>query len=308
MLFQVHWIYPYAKLRRANVLATLEVIDLAATTKPKVVSFVSSTSVIEKGSYVRLSDDIVQKGGRGIPESDNLDASKTGLTQGYGQTKWVSERLILEAGRRGLSGGIVRPAYIVGDSVLAVTNTDDFLMRLIKGCIQLGHIPDINNPINMVPVDHVARITSAVALQSPTSELRVYHVTAHPNPRFNEFLGSLAKYGYRVEKTEYLPWRTLLEQHVLKVQDNALFPLLHMVLDDLPTSTKAAQLDDENTLALMRKAGEKESETVDEALMGRYLAWLIAAGFLDPPTGEGLALPVLDLQNGGARAMGRSGH
>ena len=104
-----------------------------------------------------MSDDIVSRGGSGVPESDDLSAASTGLTQGYGQTKWVSERLILEAGRRGLSGGIVRPAYVVGDSTSAVTNTDDFLWRLVKGCIQLGHIPDIHNAINMVPVDHVAR-------------------------------------------------------------------------------------------------------------------------------------------------------
>ncbi|KAM0747505.1 large subunit of L-aminoadipate-semialdehyde dehydrogenase [Meredithblackwellia eburnea MCA 4105] len=304
----VHWIYPYAKLRKANVLATVEVIELAATTKPKALSFVSSTAVIEKGVYVRMSDDIVQKGGRGVPESDNLDAAKTGLTQGYGQTKWVSERIILEAGRRGLAGGIVRPAYVVGDSKSAITNTDDFLWRLVKGCIQLGNIPDIHNTINMVPVDHVARITSVLALQAPTEPLRVHHVTARPNPRFNDFLGALSLYGYKVEKTEYLPWRTLLEQHVLKVQDNALFPLLHMVLDDLPTSTKAATLDDTNTIALLRASGEIESMTVDDKQMGLYLAWLVAAGFLDAPAAGAVPLPKLELQSGGARAIGRSGH
>lgn len=291
------------------MLATVEVLALAATTKPKTLSFVSSTAAIEKGHYVRMSDDIVQAGGQGVPESDDLSAAATGLTQGYGQTKWVSERLILEAGRRGLAGGIVRPAYVVGDSTSAVTNTDDFIWRLVKGCIQLGHIPDIHNAINMVPVDHVARITSLLALQSPLAPLAVHHVTAHPNPRFNEFLSALARYGYPVQKTEYLPWRTLLEQHVLRSQDNALFPLLHMVLDDLPTSTKAAALDDRNTINLLRTAGERESVTVDDKQMGLYLAWLVAAGFLDaPPANEtALKLPKLKLQNGGARAIGRSG-
>lgn len=287
------------------------IIELAATTRPKVVSFVSSTAAIELGHYVRLADTIVSKGGLGVPESDSLDAGKVGLRGGYGQTKWVSERLILEAGRRGLAGAIVRPAYIVGDSKSAVTNTDDFLMRLVKGCIQLGRVPDIHNPINMVPVDHVARICAVSALQPTNEDLRVYHVTARPAPRFNGFLSSLARYGYPVERIEYLPWRTQLEQHVLKVQDNALFPLLHFVLDDLPTSTKAALLDDTNTVALLRAAGEVESMTVDNDQMGLYLSWLVAAGFLDPPTGGApgsLPLPTLSLQNGSARAIGRSGH
>ncbi|BGP51278.1 large subunit of alpha-aminoadipate reductase [Rhodotorula kratochvilovae] len=306
----VHWVYPYKQLRAANVLATLAVIELAATSRPKALSFVSTTAAIEKAHYVRLADSIKQAGGLGVPESDPLDAGKSGLKGGYGQSKWVSERLVLEAGRRGLAGAIVRPAYIVGDSHSAVTNTDDFLWRLVKGCIQLGHIPDIHNTINMVPVDHVARITACAALQDPTRALKVHHVTARPAPRFNSFLAALKLYGYGVETTEYLPWRTLLEQHVLRVQDNALFPLLHFVLDDLPTSTKAAELDDSNTVELLRGAQQPEAVTVDDDQMGRYLAWLIAAGFLEQPPRAGekgvRALPELELQAGGARAIGRS--
>lgn len=286
------------------------VIELAATTRPKVVSFVSSTAAIELGHYVRLGDAIVNKGGLGVPESDNLDAGRTGLKGGYGQTKWVSERLLLEAGRRGLAGSIVRPAYIVGDTTSAVTNTDDFLWRLVKGCIQLGKVPDIHNSINMVPVDHVARITAVSALQSSDHVFKVYQVTARPAPRFNKFLSALAKYGYDVERIEYLPWRTQLEQHVIASQDNALFPLLHFVLDDLPTSTKAAILDDSNTVALLKGAGEVSSMTVDDSLMGLYLSWLVSSEFLPAPTGRVgvMALPVLELQNGVARAIGRSGY
>lgn len=295
------------------MLATMCVIELAALTRPKVVSFVSTTAVVEKGHYVRLGDANVSKGGLGVPESDTLEAAKTGLKGGYGQTKWVSERLLMEAGRRGLAGSIIRPAYIVGDTRSAVTNTDDFLWRLVKGCIQLGKVPDINNPINMVPVDHVARITAVSALQPADHEFKVYQVTARPAPRFNDFLSSLARYGYNVERIEYLPWRTQLEQHVIKVQDNALFPLLHFVLDDLPTSTKSALLDDTNTVRLLQDAGEITSITVDDRQMGLYLSWLSSAGFLDkPPTlvpGSGaVELPKLALQNGVARAIGRSGY
>ncbi|KDE08553.1 L-aminoadipate-semialdehyde dehydrogenase [Microbotryum lychnidis-dioicae p1A1 Lamole] len=310
----VHWIYPYAKLRAANVLATLAVLDLAAATRPKVISFISTTAVIEKGHYVRLGDYLVQQGSKGVPESDPLDAGKEGLKGGYGQSKWVSERLILEAGRRGLAGAIVRPAYVVGDSTSAVTNTDDFLWRLVKGCIQLGHIPDIHNSINMTPVDHVARIIAISALQSPSEPLRVHQVSARPPPRFNQFLSVLQRYGYQVKKTEYLPWRTLLEQHVLKSQDNALFPLLHFVLDDLPTSTKAAEIDDSNTIALLKKAGEVETMTVDDGLVGLYLAWLVAAGFLEAPAvpaSEGKNVLTLPALRSGqvAKAIGRSsGH
>ena len=154
-------------------MGTLTALSLCKTGRPKRFVFISSTSVLDSDHYVRLSDSILAKGGAGILESDDMQGSKLDLPTGYGQSKWVSEQLVMEAGRRGLQGAIVRPGYIVGDSVsggnrysslhrvrrlILVVNTDDFIVRLIKGCAQLGLIPEIYNTVNMVPVDHVARI------------------------------------------------------------------------------------------------------------------------------------------------------
>lgn len=113
--------YPYEKLRAANVLATLTAVDFASTGKQKLVVFVSSTSAMDTEHYVQLSDSLShgQSKYRGVPESDNLEGAKSTLKTGYGQTKWVSEKLLFEAGRRGLRGHIVRPGYVVGDSTTA---------------------------------------------------------------------------------------------------------------------------------------------------------------------------------------------
>ncbi|KAK0445245.1 male sterility protein-domain-containing protein [Armillaria borealis] len=51
----VHWVYPYEKLRAANVISTLTAIELASTGKQKLV-FVSPTSAIDTEQYVRLSE------------------------------------------------------------------------------------------------------------------------------------------------------------------------------------------------------------------------------------------------------------
>ena len=112
----MHWVYPYEKLRPANVIATLETIELASTGKPKHLVFVSSTATIESEHYVRLSDRLSGSPDAGVPEDDDLEGARKTLKSGYGQTKWVSEKLLSEAGRRGLSGHIVRPGYVVGDS------------------------------------------------------------------------------------------------------------------------------------------------------------------------------------------------
>lgn len=304
----VHWVYPYSKLKSANVTATLDVMALSQLHQAKAITFISTTAVFETPNhYINLSEAMLAKGGRGVPETDDLEASSSGIGTGYGQSKWVAERILMEAGRRGLRTSIVRPSYIVGDSTSAVTNTDDFVWRLVKGCIQLGLTPDIHNTINLSPVDHVARISSLSLLRSDADNLKVFQVTARPNVRFNDILAALPKYGYEVQQAEYLIWRTKLEQHVMSVGDNALFPLLHFVLDDLPTSTKSPELDDSNTVALLQAAQERDRVPVDNALMGKYLSWLVAADFLAAPTRSD-ATPLPGVEGSAAvRAIGRSG-
>lgn len=190
-----------------------------------------------------------------------------------------------------------------------MTNTDDFIWRLVKGCVQLGLVPDINNTVNMVPVDHVAK-ACALAAVAPLDDggLPVLHVTARPLPTFNDFLSCLARYGYATEACEYLVWRRKLEQHVMEVQDNALFPLLHFVLDDLPTSTKAPDLNDANTVRLLASHTEAPNMTVSANLLGKYISWLVGAGFLPAPSGvePELNLPIVGNPSA-TRAVGRSG-
>lgn len=311
----VHWVYPYHRLRAANVMSTLACILFCASGKPKTLTFVSSTSALDTDHYVRLSDSLIQAQERGasaqvaqnadpsdlplagVPEEDDLQGSAHGLKAGYGQSKYVSEKLIMISALRGLRASIVRPGYVLGDSKTSTTNTDDFLWRLVKSGVQLGLVPNIHNTVNMTPVDHVARIVSLASLETAQGtsphKAGVYHVTGHPTGRYSELLGALQLYGWPVKTIEYVIWRTKLEEHVLlgngardtQEEENALFPLLHYVLDDLPTSTKSAELDDRNTQALLRKYNEHMTiQGVDMVLMGKYLSWLVAVGFLAKPT------------------------
>ena len=113
---RVHWVLPYGTLKAANVESTLSLIRLCSHGKTKQFGFVSSTSVLDAEHYFNLSEKLTKYGSRGINESDDLDGSRKGLATGYGQSKWVSEYLVREAGRRGLKGSIIRPGYITGDS------------------------------------------------------------------------------------------------------------------------------------------------------------------------------------------------
>jgi L-aminoadipate-semialdehyde dehydrogenase len=179
---------------------------------------------------------------------------------------------------------------------------------MVKGCVQLGLVPNINNTVNMVPVDHVARCAALAALGHlrENCAMSVLHITAKPRLTFNNMFLSLARYGYQVEQCGYLDWRRKLERHVMEVQDNALFPLLHFVLDDLPTSTKAPELDDRNTRALLESVPVETGVSVTEEVMGLYLAWLVQVGFLPQPmSSSGQPLPQVE-GAAGMVAIGRN--
>lgn len=120
-----------------------------------------------------------------------------------------------------------------------MTNTDDFLVRMLKGCIQLSSRPCIINTVNMVPVNHVARVVVAAAFHPPQSPLGVVQVTSHPRMQFDEYLRCLEYYGYNTPDVPYEVWKTQLEiyvseggvqrdqaQHALYV---ALSPMIHQL-------------------------------------------------------------------------------
>lgn len=287
---QVHWINTYETLKPPNVLGTIEALKLCAEGKPKLFAFVSSTSVLDSDYYVQESAKRVAAGEEGVLEEDDLMGSSKGLGTGYGQSKWVSEYLARECGRRGLKGCVIRPGYVLGDAKTGATNTDDFLIRFLKGCVQLGTRPNINNTVNMVPVNHVARTVVACAFHPATEQgVCVAQITGHPRLRFNQYLSALETYGYNAKIIDYVPWAASLEDYVATHEDFALMPLFTFVANDLPSNTLAPELDDRNAEASLYEDAKWTGEDVSAGsgvtknIIGQYLAYLVAVGFLPPP-------------------------
>ncbi|KAI8906331.1 hypothetical protein EDD86DRAFT_210399 [Gorgonomyces haynaldii] len=294
----VHWVYPYEKLRGSNVLGTKTALELATTGKLKSLHFVSSTSVLDTEHYVRKLGL-----GQSVLESDDLEGSRKGLRSGYGQTKWVAEKLVMNARSRGVPATIIRPGYIVGHSQSGVTNTDDFIWRLVKGCMQLGKVPKISNVVNMCCVDYVADCVVKVALSPASVSLGVFHTWNAFKFRFDDMFSALIDQGYELQNSEYIHWRTALMELTMATTDNALFPLLHFVLDDLPTSTKSPELDDSNARKILQPLGIQSRDM--KQLMSLYLGYLTAVGFLEQPKKPLPQLSIWEQVKG--QIVGRSG-
>ena len=148
----------------------------------------------------------------------------------------------------------------------------------------------------MVPVDHVARVVVACAFYPPQATMSVAHVTGHPRLRFNQYLAALETYGYKVPISDYIPWTGALENYVSRSGRHgpqlALMPLFTFVVNDLPSDTRAPELDDSNAEKALYADSEWTGEDVSagagvtKATIGIYLAYLVAIGFLPAPTSE----------------------
>ncbi|KAL9124367.1 MAG: hypothetical protein Q9217_006300 [Psora testacea] len=297
---RVHWLQTYSVLNSVNVLATLSCIEFCSTSRPKHLTFMSSTAVLGTPHYLDKT----------ILESDDLSLSRKGLSNGYAQTKYVSEYLIREAGRRGLRGSIVRSGYLTGDPLVGLGPTDDFLLRMLKGSIQLGSYPNLSpNTINLVPVSHCARIVVAASLHPPIPEgVSVVQVTPHPQLPFNTFLSTLEVYNYNCRIAPYAQWRKDLEEYVAdqtssststanttsttavvpaEKEPHALLPLFDWVTSDLPADTQSRTLDDRNAGYVLRADGMgdewQECSRVTQETVSTYLAFMVSIGFIPPP-------------------------
>ncbi|KAF9978938.1 large subunit of alpha-aminoadipate reductase [Mortierella antarctica] len=299
----VNGVLPYDKVRATNVLGTLQGIKMASTYHTKSFHFVSTISVIDTEHYHRLSGALAQTAERGIPETDNLEGSRQGLHSGYGQSKWVAEKLIMASNKKGLPATIIRPGYIVGHTRTGVINTGDLIWRLIKVCAEIGSAPNMNAPVNFSPVDYVAHCVVSVATTPGTEADMVYQVThSITTPfRLNEFFETMNQYGYAIQRDQDSVWRAALTKHALKSQDMVFFLVLHIQTEHLPGISTWPEMSDVNTQrVIFRQLGFDAAPKMTTKMIGMHLAYMVKTGFLSRPSVQGDdVLPLPELEAGG---------
>ncbi|KAK4083654.1 uncharacterized protein Triagg1_1316 [Trichoderma aggressivum f. europaeum] len=192
----VNLVYPYAALRSANVGGTREILRLASR-GGATLHHISTNGVLPPSIEGWSEDAMI-----------DFDDVPTKLQDGYGQTKWVAEKLVMEASKRGIPVKIYRPGTISGHSVTGAANTYDLLNALFIESLQLGQAPDVANwVVEMTPVDFVSNAIITLADHTQGDQL-VYHL-GDPSPiKAASLFDSLAELGY---ETGRLPWDEWVE-------------------------------------------------------------------------------------------------
>lgn len=190
----VNLVYPYAALRDANVGGTREILRLACKSGATL-QYISTNGVLPPSNDSWDEDAIL-----------GVDAVPEKLPDGYGQTKWVAEQLVHEAGKRGLPVRIIRLGTISGHSVTGSTNAWDLFTALIVESLHLGYSPDIPGwRAEMTPVDFVSKAILTLSDNTETNR-RVFHI-GDPDPVETHLLfDDLSHLGFPTQRLKWDEW------------------------------------------------------------------------------------------------------
>ena len=274
----LNFVYPYSTLKTTNVLGTQEILRLACQFKVKPLHYVSTDAVFDSSGYY----------GTQVKETEPI-IHTDGIDLGYTQSKWVAEKLVTIARNRGLPVAIYRPPLIAGDSQTGIWNTDDFTCRFIKGCIQLGSIPNMNCGLTLVPVDYVSRAIVYLS-QQKESLGNAFHLNNPNYSSWNKVAKWIDSFGYPVRQVSYEEW----EAELIKTAssgNNALSGLLPFFLrrwseEQLTFAglgQRRVKLNCQETVAKL--AGTSiVCPRVDSKLLNTYFSYFIRSGFMEAPT------------------------
>ncbi|WP_079194250.1 amino acid adenylation domain-containing protein [Streptomyces sp. CB02923] len=278
---RVNFLYPYRQLRPANVEGTREVIRIAAPRRVPV-HFVSTVAVV------------AGFGAAGVREVDEdlPPAHAEGLTMGYAESKWVAEGVLRRAAEQGLPVAVYRPYEVTGDRAHGVCNTETAICSLFKMIADTGLAPDIELPMDFVPVDHLVESLVHIATHRP-AEGQVYHLT-NPRPAMlSDVLDRMRAAGFRLGTLPYDAWVGELVRHVAENPTTATAPFVSLCVDRSRTadmSVKEMYL--KGTFPVLGRRNVDQAlagsglhcPPVDSALLDRYLEYFFTSGYLTRPT------------------------
>ena len=254
---RVNLVYPYDVLKNVNVDGTREVLRLACHHKTKPLHFVSTNGIFPPG-------------GHKCEENADLDTLAGAREDGYGQTKWVAEKLVRQAADRGLPVNVYRPGNIAGHSISGISNPRDFLGAVIAESLRIGAAPRIEGwRVEMTPVDFVSGAICHLA-EEPDSAGRTFHL-AEPDPvPADKVFGWFGEMGYPLEQLDYPDW---LEAWRAAPNPESGGGVVEGVLSG--TAPEAHELwdgnlyDDSNTQQVLGKTGLRRPD-LNPSLLGNY--------------------------------------
>jgi phthiocerol/phenolphthiocerol synthesis type-I polyketide synthase E len=270
----VNFVRPYRVLKATNVSGTQEILRLAARERLLPVHHISTLAALA-GAMIS---------GSGLIREDDPLPPPIGHDTAYSQSKWVAEGLVASARERGIPVSVYRAGGVLADSGTGAANTEDYVTKVIQGCIQLGLAPLRDYALSVGTVDHLARQVIALSLR-PAALGRTFH-TIDPVPLpWNEIFDQIRRFGYPVRSVPFEQWRRELTERVeSEGDDNALAPLMAM-LGDTP-DRRMPTVDTANVDAVLGNR-PADAPALGADYFARMLGFMVRRRLLPPVMTEG---------------------
>nr|ABI22133.1 putative non-ribosomal peptide synthetase [Streptomyces lavendulae] len=212
----VNFVYPYSALKAANVGGTQRVLELACTTRLKAVHHVSTIDTL-----------LATHMPRPFLENDAPLHSAVGVPAGYTGSKWVAEKVVDEARRRGIPVTVFRPGLILGHTKNGATQTIDYLLVALRGFLPMRILPDYPRIFDVIPVDYVA--SAIVHISRKREAIDGFYHLFNPAPvPLLTFCDWIKSYGYEFDIVPFEEGR----RRALGVgPSHLLYPLVPLIKD-----------------------------------------------------------------------------
>jgi amino acid adenylation domain-containing protein/thioester reductase-like protein len=278
---KVNFTETYRQHYSANVIGTRNVLRLAASGRRKPFHYMSTIDAWGGTTGYLLRT-------RVLKEEDPLEphVQSVRFDIGYAQSQYTAEGMVRRMRDKGLPIIIYRPGFIIGHSRTGASNPDDFMSRLIVGCIQIGMFPKLIQRLEYVTVDYV--VEAAMHIASSNENLgRSYHLLA-PDRSLSVTMEDTCRIinqaGYPVELIDYWTWA----KHVARKQrpNGPLAPLMPMIEEKVLGEQTRWQLsqftpkyDSSNAVGALRARADIHFKPLDVQLLKGYIDFWNRKGF-----------------------------
>lgn len=246
---KVHYSSSYETLVAVNVHSTMELLRLTG-----VASNISTFVFVSGGRKPTVT-------GRQVDVCSDEVAAQLRGANGYTQTKFVSEQLV----RRCVDHSVfqakrfytLQPGYIVGSLDGGRANRNDFIWRLVAGCLEIGayNRDESEHWLFMADGEYVASclVSGLLDEHRPSGDFE----EIRSGLRFADLWNLLqVEFGYEIEGLPHPEWMERLRNAIVEKQEqHLLFPLLDVLENEggsLGTRNASLAADSERMVQVVR--------------------------------------------------------
>ncbi|RGP69730.1 nonribosomal peptide synthase [Fusarium sporotrichioides] len=221
----VSWYSSYDDVRAANVISSQQLLQITATSPHLKRYVLISTAPQREVGCDAYSENSLRKF---LADAD-----------GYGKSKLVAEQVMLWASsKQGFPRqrlAVVKPGFIIGNANSGVANVDDFLWRVVAGCVAIGSFPKASSEIfiHIATSDYVA-MAATTCLHAKSDQKPIKRKVDDGLPVRDFWNAVNSALPIALDGKPFESWYAELETKVNENLNHPCLPVLHLIAHGNP--------------------------------------------------------------------------